>query len=105
MPASVDVKPVSYMMLNMRQSLSTTPKSLVTRLPKGFDIGMDVSFHDNTGLKFDATEHELQLRPSRFDSLLVRENEGKGNQSFNRGMGTSRIENLRHTLGNARVRE
>ena len=83
MSVVVDVKPVSYMMLNMRQSLSTTPKSQVTRLPKGFDIGMDVSFHDNTGLKFDATEHELQLRPSRFDSLLIRENEGKGNQSFN----------------------
>ena len=113
----VDVKPVSYMMLNMMQSLSPAPKSQIARLPKvnsndllfvlqnrnfpsfqGFEIGMDISMHDNTGLKFDVHQHELQMRPSRFDSLLIGENDGKSNHSFNMELVREEFTVLRATV-------
>ena len=65
---------------------------------QGFEVGMDISMHDNTGLKFDVHQHELQLRPSRFDSLLIRENDGKNNQSFNMELVREEFTVLRATV-------
>ena len=48
----VDVKPVSYMMLNMRQSLSPAPKSQIARLPKVIERPATCSIQIETFLLF-----------------------------------------------------
>lgn len=47
----VDVKPVSYMMLNVREAFTPNKEgtTMMTKLPKGFDLPMDASYHDETG--------------------------------------------------------
>ncbi len=85
MSVIVDVKPVSYMMINVRKAFAPASDrpagKLMSRLPQGFDLPMDVTFHDNTGLQFDVTSDDLETRPSRFDTLLVKESGGQ-NRSF-----------------------
>eukprot|EP00095_Tigriopus_kingsejongensis_P012070 maker-scaffold60_size442463-snap-gene-0.28 protein:Tk12070 transcript:maker-scaffold60_size442463-snap-gene-0.28-mRNA-1 annotation:"nuclear pore membrane glycoprotein 210" len=69
----VDVKPISYMMLNVAEAFQPVEGSLLNRVPKGITLPMSVSYHDNTGLRFDATHAETAYRPNRFDTLAIKE--------------------------------
>lgn len=83
MSVTVNVKPVTYMMLNALPVFqpATEPKAnnnnngLVNFLPRGLSLAMEVSFHDETGLRFDAVDlvqQKMTHRPSRFDTNLVK---------------------------------
>ena len=43
------------------------------QLPRGANLPMTISYHDNTGLKFDVTDANTQYRPNQFDSLVILE--------------------------------
>lgn len=70
----VDVKPISYMMINVHEAFDVAPGEIIHKLPKGITLPLSVSYHDNTGLRFDATNAETSYRPSRFDTVSIREN-------------------------------
>ena len=63
----VQVKSVSYMMLNAAQVIEE-PKTTLETWPLGLKLPIYVSFHDEHGVKFDAVNgqtHAIATRPNR----------------------------------------
>ena len=58
------------MMINPRKAFESDEKSLNV-LPRGASIPLDISFHDHTGQAFDVTDKSVNLRPSRFDAMVI----------------------------------
>ena len=64
----VNVKPVKFLMINILPSFKPSPLSKQpTSLPKGVTLDMEVTYHDNLAVKFDAVQNggTVSFRPSR----------------------------------------
>ncbi|CAH1786082.1 unnamed protein product [Owenia fusiformis] len=66
----IKVKPVSYMMLNA-DTIIHTSGGLLKNLPVGTSLSYTISYHDDVGSKFHATNTQLKYRPNRYDLLQV----------------------------------
>ena len=66
----MQVKPVSYLMLNADTIIHTNGKSLAT-IPVGSRVHFTVTYHDDVGDKFFATNTILKYRPNRYDHVHV----------------------------------
>ncbi|XP_077992157.1 nuclear pore membrane glycoprotein 210-like [Glandiceps talaboti] len=75
----VKVKPVSYLSINCESTVTTTGQKLFS-FPVGIALSFIISFHDDVGEKFHATNTELIFRINRFDLLQV--NQGLQNGTF-----------------------
>ncbi|XP_055899109.1 nuclear pore membrane glycoprotein 210-like [Biomphalaria glabrata] len=67
----VKVKPVSYLMINSDTTILTTSANQLTAVPLGSTLLFSVSFHDDVGDEFYATNIQLGIRCSRYDLLHV----------------------------------
>lgn len=80
---TVRVKPISYMMLNALPIIQPSKGSSLNFWPMGLRLPLDISFHDETGVKFDAVD-EISLqasttnRPNRFDTNQIKRETKKG---------------------------
>lgn len=81
------VKPVHYIMVSIKSPLITS-KSVVQALPRGLELELDVTYHDNSGRAFAATRTNLSTRASRGDLIRITPRsksatgEAVGNASF-----------------------
>ncbi|KAK7447124.1 hypothetical protein BaRGS_00040214 [Batillaria attramentaria] len=66
----VKVKPVSYLMLNLDCKMYTSG-ALMPAVPVGTTLQFSVSYHDDIGETFQATNLQLGIRCSRYDLLHV----------------------------------
>ncbi len=69
----VQVKPISYLMLNPKPVMNLLKP--VLSWPLGLKLPLEVSYHDEAGVAFDSVhdpDHVLSTRPNRFDTNLVR---------------------------------
>ncbi|KAL4239760.1 hypothetical protein ACF0H5_000563 [Mactra antiquata] len=66
----VEVKPVSYMMLNSDGHLRTSGGQL-SSVPRGTTLSFTVTYHDDVGEKFYATNIDMKYRCSRYDLVQV----------------------------------
>ncbi|KAI0234236.1 Nuclear pore membrane glycoprotein 210 [Lamellibrachia satsuma] len=66
----VKVKPVSYIMINADTVIHTTTGSIAW-LPVGTTVQLSVTFHDDIGETFFATNNKVMYRPNRFDLLQI----------------------------------
>ena len=66
---SVDfqIKPVSYLMLNADTVLHTSAESRLSVIPVGTSMHFTVTYHDDVGEQFFATNTALKYRASRYD--------------------------------------
>ncbi|XP_060082895.1 nuclear pore membrane glycoprotein 210-like [Ylistrum balloti] len=62
----IKVKPVSYMMINSDTKLRTSG-GLLKKIPVGSTLHLSISYHDNIGEKFYATNVKMRYRFSRYD--------------------------------------
>ncbi|XP_021353376.1 nuclear pore membrane glycoprotein 210-like isoform X2 [Mizuhopecten yessoensis] len=62
----IKVKPVSYMMINSDTVLRTSG-GLLKKIPVGSTLHLSVSYHDNIGEQFYATNVKMHYRFSRYD--------------------------------------
>lgn len=69
---SVEVKPVHYIMTTVRSTLHISPGVPAKALPKGLELELEVTYHDNTGSIFAATRSDLNIRASRADLVQMR---------------------------------
>lgn len=70
----VDVKPISYMMLSLRDPAASGHKStphVTDVLPVGGPYPFVVSYHDDLGAEFDVTNAKVNYRLNRFEYLQV----------------------------------
>ena len=75
----VQVKSVSYLMINALPVMK--PISALTSWPLGLKLPLEISFHDESGVKFDAIDElsmQITTRPNRFDTNLIK----NGNHSL-----------------------
>lgn len=72
----VDVKPISYMMLSLRDPTPQKGKGqspyVTDVLPIGGPYPFVVSYHDDLGAEFDVTNAKVKYRLNRFEYLQVR---------------------------------
>lgn len=68
---NVEVKPVYYLMMNVNAKLRIDPDKQITALPRGLDLEIILTYHDNTGSEFAATRTDIRLRTNRFDKIHV----------------------------------
>nr|CAD7454783.1 unnamed protein product [Timema tahoe] len=68
----VIVKQIHYLMINVRAKVRISDNEDITKLPKGLQLELYVTYHDNTGIPFTATTSELKIRTNRFDLSHVR---------------------------------
>ncbi|ESO84308.1 hypothetical protein LOTGIDRAFT_236288 [Lottia gigantea] len=66
----VKIKPISYLMINAETKLATLGGH-VTSIPVGTSLQFKVSYHDDVGEKFYATNTQLKFRCSRYNLLHV----------------------------------
>ncbi|KAH9518820.1 hypothetical protein Btru_006348 [Bulinus truncatus] len=67
----IKVKPVSYLMINSDTTFLTSLPNQLTAVPLGSTLQFSVSFHDDVGDEFYATNIQLGIRCSRYDLLHV----------------------------------
>ncbi|XP_070200007.1 nuclear pore membrane glycoprotein 210-like [Littorina saxatilis] len=87
----VKVKPVSYLMLNLDTSMKTSG-ALLPAVPVGVTLQFSVSYHDDVGETFYATNVQLGIRCSRYDLLHV------SNGAFNNSLVVRAAEEGQTTL-------
>lgn len=85
MSITVHVKPISYVMLNAMAIIE--PKSSLTTWPLGVKLPLEVTFHDESGVKFNAVDENgmqanTETRPNRFDSNLITSEKKTANHSL-----------------------
>ena len=73
----VEVKPVTFMMLNVLPAFQPADVNQeLSFVPRGVSLPIELSFHDETGAKFDSisleTIDDIVIRPSRFDTNQIR---------------------------------
>lgn len=66
------VKPVHYIMTNVKSALHISPGVSAKALPKGLELQLEVTYHDNTGSIFAATRTDISVRASRADLVQMR---------------------------------
>ncbi|BFZ03901.1 hypothetical protein BsWGS_06940 [Bradybaena similaris] len=76
----VMVKPVSYLMINSDTLLETSYPNRLSAVPVGGTMQFSVSYHDDVGEEFDATNSHLGVRCSRSD--IVQVSAGVNNQTL-----------------------
>jgi hypothetical protein len=65
----VNVKPVKFSIINVLPSFKPTSEGKApSHLPKGVTLDLEVSYHDNLAVRFDAVQNSgaVAFRPSRF---------------------------------------
>ena len=72
----VEVKPVTFMMQNAIPVFDAADKAHgLSFIPRGVSLPIELSFHDETGSKFDSvsmqTNDDILVRPSRFDTNQI----------------------------------
>ncbi|XP_052692934.1 nuclear pore membrane glycoprotein 210-like [Crassostrea angulata] len=67
----VRVKPVSYLMINSDVSLSTS-EGYIKSIPVGTTLTLSVTYHDNVGEQFYATNVQMRYRFSRYDLVHIK---------------------------------
>ncbi|XP_052218938.1 nuclear pore membrane glycoprotein 210-like isoform X2 [Dreissena polymorpha] len=75
----VKVKPVSYLMINSETKMRTTSGQL-TAIPRGTTLYFTVTYHDDMGATFYATNINMKFRCSRYD--LVQASHGLDNNTI-----------------------
>lgn len=58
----VQVKPLSYVMINSETVLNSAPSSKITVFPTATTVDFSVSFHDDFGVEFYATHSKIRFR-------------------------------------------
>ncbi|XP_071543821.1 nuclear pore membrane glycoprotein 210 [Panulirus ornatus] len=76
----VEVKKVTYMQAEIGAFMSVVPGESVSTIPLGASMQLHLTYHDNRGRVFHATNAQPVFRPSRFD--LVRVSHGNTNNSL-----------------------
>ncbi|KAK3103291.1 hypothetical protein FSP39_018237 [Pinctada imbricata] len=66
----IKVKPVAYLMINSESQLRTQSGSMHT-LPVGSTIHLKVTYHDDVGEQFYATNVKMRYRCSRYDLIQI----------------------------------
>lgn len=69
---SVEVKPVHYIMTTVKSALHISPGISAKALPKGLELQLEITYHDNTGSVFAATRTDISVRASRADIVQMR---------------------------------
>lgn len=59
-------------MTTVRSALHISPGIPAKALPKGLELELEVTYHDNTGSVFAATRSDLNVRASRADLVQMR---------------------------------
>ncbi|XP_042211678.1 nuclear pore membrane glycoprotein 210-like isoform X2 [Homarus americanus] len=67
----VEVKDISYMQAEVGAVMSVSPGESVSVMPLGSSLQLTLSYHDNRGRVFHATNAQPTFRPSRFDLVGV----------------------------------
>ncbi|XP_048780768.2 nuclear pore membrane glycoprotein 210-like isoform X2 [Ostrea edulis] len=67
----VKVKPVSYLMINSGLSLSTA-EGYIKSIPVGTTLTLTVTYHDNVGEQFYATNVQMRYRLNRYDLVHIK---------------------------------
>ncbi|XP_059163994.1 nuclear pore membrane glycoprotein 210-like [Physella acuta] len=67
----IKVKPVSYLMINLDSNIVTALPNQLTAVPLGSTLQFSVSYHDDVGDEFYATNVQLGIRCNRYDLLQV----------------------------------
>ncbi|RZF35031.1 hypothetical protein LSTR_LSTR009623 [Laodelphax striatellus] len=69
---NAEVKPIHYLMININAKLHVDPEKQISALPRGLDLELVVSYHDNTGAEFTAARTDIKMRPNRFDKMHLK---------------------------------
>ncbi|XP_039276668.1 nuclear pore membrane glycoprotein 210 [Nilaparvata lugens] len=69
---NAEVKPIHYLMININAKLHVDPEQQISALPRGLDLELVISYHDNTGAEFTAARTDIKMRPSRFDKMHLK---------------------------------
>ncbi|XP_022313260.2 nuclear pore membrane glycoprotein 210-like [Crassostrea virginica] len=67
----IKVKPVSYIMMNSDLPLTTT-EGHIKSIPVGTTLTLSVTYHDNVGEQFYATNVQMRYRLSRYDLVHIK---------------------------------
>ena len=71
----VNVKPITFMMMNFLPAFQPVENQGLTFIPRGVQLPIQLSFHDETAVKFDSisvdTVDSINIRPSRFDTNQI----------------------------------
>ncbi|XP_067001569.2 nuclear pore membrane glycoprotein 210 [Anabrus simplex] len=73
---AVEVKPIHYLMINVRADFRVMEGETLSVLPLGAESLLSISYHDNTGATFTATRSDIKVRINRFDLVKL----GRGHQ-------------------------
>lgn len=71
----IDVKPIHYLMLNVRAVWLVQAEEVLNVIPLGVEFEVKTTYHDNTGEEFLSGTVELKIRSSRFDLVRVKSEE------------------------------
>uniref|UniRef100_A0A1B6DER5 BIG2 domain-containing protein n=1 Tax=Clastoptera arizonana TaxID=38151 RepID=A0A1B6DER5_9HEMI len=74
----IEVKPVQYLMLNVKTKLHINPERSITALPRGLDLELSISYHDNQGTVFTAVHTDLKIKTNRMDKVHLKHGEING---------------------------
>jgi hypothetical protein len=68
-------------MVNPKLPITLQSKTKITSLPRGISFSFTVTYHDNLGRSFDATNASPKLRPNRYN--IAQLSSGLDNSTFN----------------------
>ncbi|KAJ9594723.1 hypothetical protein L9F63_013997 [Diploptera punctata] len=77
---TVVVKQIHYIMLTVQNKVRVLDDERLEIIPRGFEVQLQVSYHDSTGSVFTSTRSRIRQRTNRFDFVQLRS--GKTNQSL-----------------------
>ncbi|CAH0391939.1 unnamed protein product [Bemisia tabaci] len=77
---NIEVKPVHYLMLNVRSKLVVGEDETIYQLPRGINLEFFVSYHDKDGTEFTSVSSILKNQVNRFD--LTQFGRGSSNNSL-----------------------
>jgi len=71
----INVKSVTFMMMNFLPAFKPVQKQGLPFIPRGINLPIQLSFHDETAIRFDSisvdTVDNISIRPSRFDTNQI----------------------------------
>ncbi|KAK7861839.1 hypothetical protein R5R35_000596 [Gryllus longicercus] len=68
---TIEVKTVRYMLVSLRPQFRIKESDMISFLPRGAEIPLSISYHDNAGRAFDAFDSAIKLRMNRFDLTKI----------------------------------
>ncbi|XP_012259706.2 nuclear pore membrane glycoprotein 210 [Athalia rosae] len=63
----VEVKPIHYMMLELKSEIKVKAGEELSALPRGMELDYVVGYYDNVGLKFNAAQTKISVSSNRAD--------------------------------------